>query len=118
MKPAPVFLIIGYGLGAILGLCLGIWLGHAGNGSLFGMLTAWLAGGFFSIVVAFGWYRGLWLHSVLPAKGSDLPVAEDHEFEQWDADLASEQFETDLIADRAQDVTKEIGKDLSGRATG
>lgn len=118
MKPAPFFLTIGYALGGILGLCLGIWLGEEGSGKLVGWLTAWLGGGALSLGVAYGWYRGLWLQSIAAATEIDPQphIKSEANLEIWDRDLAAEAFATDLASDPAEaDFTDD---QKTGRASG
>lgn len=96
------FFLYGYGASMLTGLIMVGWLGQT---PLAGGLTAWIGGGLASMILALGWYRGLWMTGV----GADTaPVlvhpdtsVEAHravvmsEFAQWDRDLASEAFEAD-----------------------
>jgi hypothetical protein len=115
MKPAPVFLTIGYSLGATLGLCAGL----LGASSLAGVLILWIGGGALSIGVAFGWYRGFWLQSLAQAPDQTiLNAQEPSEFGKWDRDLAAETFATDQASDRVEAAKRTARLNNDDRAAG
>ena len=81
--PAFRFLLLGYGIAAVAGVCCGFFLGW-----ISGWLIAWLGGAGLSLLFAWGWY-----HS---ERASEARL-----FAAWDRDLIEEMNAADLRADLA-----------------
>ncbi|MEM6904322.1 MAG: hypothetical protein AAF568_00370 [Pseudomonadota bacterium] len=86
--------MVGYGIGALMGVLMAAAFGGGFTGAISGVLVGWLGGALATLLVAYGWHKGLWLQ-----KWCEAPLEErqqEAELARWDADLTYEEIETAL----------------------